>query len=49
MVAIGRDDRHDLVERASESSPIAGVVHGLILAVPLWTLVASVIVAVSTH
>ena len=45
MVAIGHDDRHEVGERAPESSAVAGVVHGLVFVVPLWMLVASVVVA----
>lgn len=41
MVAIGRDERYELAGRAS-SSPVAGIVHGLVLVIPLWTLIASV-------
>ena len=46
MVVIGRDERYELVERASHPSPVAGIVHGLVFVVPLWTLIASVVLAV---
>ena len=46
MVAINRDDRHELFDRAPESSAIAGILHGFAFAVPLWTLIASVVIVV---
>ena len=44
MVAITRDDGSELIEDGVPSSAVAGVVHGVVLVAPLWTLVASVVV-----
>ncbi|PSL36965.1 hypothetical protein CLV49_0568 [Labedella gwakjiensis] len=46
MVAIGRDDRFEVVEHPSEAPAIAAIVHGLVFVVPAWTLVASVVLLV---
>lgn len=42
MVAIDREDRYELGEHPSEASAVAGIVHGFVLMIPAWTLVASV-------
>lgn len=49
MVAITRDDGFDLVEDGSPSSAVAGIVHGVVFVVPVWTLIASVVVVALVH
>ncbi len=41
MVAISPDARQRLAEHTRESSPIAGLVHALVLVVPVWLLIGS--------
>jgi hypothetical protein len=48
MFATERDDRHEVVEHAS-SPAVVGILHGLVLVLPFWMLVASAIVTIATH
>jgi hypothetical protein len=49
MVAIGCDDRYELVDSPSAAPAIAGLVNGLVIVVPVWTLVASIALLVVLH
>jgi len=49
MVAIGRSDRYEFVERPVEAPAIVAVVHGLVFVIPVWTFVASILLVLFVH
>ncbi|WP_166426782.1 hypothetical protein [Labedella populi] len=44
MVAMDSNTRSELAEHPAGTSAVAGIVHGLVFVIPVWLVIASVVV-----